>query len=65
MTEQQVSPFPKAGDICQSCKPFWDHQELPPKVIISVAKVTENYSLPIEVCPWCDGDTILKLNGRK
>lgn len=53
----------KAGDECQSCKPFWEARGKPPRRLIAVDdKTTEAKGIQVLICPWCDGDAILSLN---
>lgn len=63
MTATTSIPFQNPGDVCLSCLPFWSFQKLPGKVMIAIAKETEHHHIPIHVCPFCDGQTILRLNG--
>lgn len=56
-----------AGSVCKDCYKFWAHQKLEPKRMVHVFHEdgrileTDNKKIPIIVCPWCDGDFILKL----
>lgn len=49
----------KAGDICEDCFPRWEERKLPPKRLIELPTTTE-LGLKIVVCPFCDGDPIVK-----
>lgn len=60
-------PLAKAGDICQSCRKFWEHRKLPIKRLVEVPKADStvahtDHGIPIVICPHCDGDAILKLH---
>jgi hypothetical protein len=56
-----------SGTTCEACKPFWTAQKLDPKLLVQVfhadgrPMLTEKKQIPIVVCPYCDGDLILKL----
>lgn len=58
----------ESESLCYSCYKFWTHQGLDPKRMVHVFQddgrvmVTEVKKIPIIVCPWCDGDVILKLS---
>lgn len=62
--------LPQAGEICESCRKFWESQNLQPKYLVHVFNSegveirTDNEQLEIIVCPYCDGDLILKLEKR-
>lgn len=49
--------LPKAGDICPSCKSF--HQESP-KILVNIGSTIKT-NTPVPVCPWCDGEMIIKI----
>jgi hypothetical protein len=57
-----------SGGFCQDCYVFWTHQSLEPKRLVQVfyedgkPMLTEKKQIPIVVCPYCDGDVILKLH---
>lgn len=60
--QQPENPFQKPGEICESCKEFWESQNLSPRTMVSIGKDTDERGIEIVVCPHCDGYTILRLN---
>ena len=57
--------FQNAGEPCESCRMFWEHQGLPPMTMVQLCDgdeiVTTEGGIPIVICPRCDGDMILRL----
>ena len=49
----------QAGDICQSCRKFWQDQNLEPRELVQL-EVTTDGGGAIVVCPYCDGEPILQ-----
>lgn len=47
-------PQQKAGDVCESCREFWENLDKEPKVLRALGK-TENHNKPVPACPHCDG----------
>lgn len=69
-TARWVMPKPvamgKAGEICQSCASSWKAQGLEPKRLRYVKAADGRIActangMEIVICPYCDGDAILKL----
>lgn len=56
--------LPKPGDICQSCLPFWESRNRSHgiRLIALDSKTTDQKQIPIVVCPWCDGEPIVRMN---
>lgn len=60
--------FQREGDICESCRPFWESQDLPPHKLVLLLDghhnpvYTDNLEIPIVICPHCDGSEILRLS---
>lgn len=50
----------RSGDYCQSCKPRWQNAKKVPVRLVSLAAVSPNHK-PVIVCPWCDGESIIKI----
>ena len=44
----------KAGDLCESCKPRWEHTNKPP---VKLVKLPSGFV----VCPYCDGGAIVDI----
>lgn len=60
------NPFQKEGEVCWSCQPFWDEEKSPPQHMVAVRNAqgdiitTRNHDIEIVICPYCDGDLVLK-----
>lgn len=54
---------PKAGDICQNCRPRWAKQKKLGKRLVVLPIDTGKKDAEIAVCPYCDGPVadLLKL----
>lgn len=48
----------KVGDICETCRSFWETKGKEPKKLRRLPGVTMNKSLIVPVCTFCDGDTL-------
>lgn len=53
----------QAGDICESCRPRWEKKKRPGKRLIELPALTD-FGLKILVCPFCDGDPIVKFANK-
>lgn len=53
---QEGMTMPKAGDVCENCRPRWEKQGLEPKTLERAKGTTEKKRYVVTLCPWCDGD---------
>jgi hypothetical protein len=63
--EASKTTFANPGDECDSCREFWTNRQPPqsPRVLVDLGVKTD-YGISVIVCPWCDGEPILKNNGK-
>jgi hypothetical protein len=47
----------KVGDVCEVCRPFWEHREQEPKVLQKLGETIEK-KIVVVGCEFCDGDAL-------
>lgn len=57
-----VSHLQTEGEDCQSCILYRRERKLPPMRMVKIPATTER-GIEIIICPWCDGDELIKQNG--
>lgn len=50
-------PQQKVGDVCESCREFWENQDSEPKVLQSLG-YTEIHNTHVPACSHCDGSSL-------
>ncbi len=48
-------------DICTGCAERWEKRSLPGKRLVTLKRRTINKSLEVVVCPYCDGEPVVKI----
>lgn len=51
---------PKVGDECPDCAEHWDAKNKPRKKLVKMPS-TQNKSLMVLLCPYCDGERAITL----
>lgn len=53
----------KVGDVCGTCREFWEKRGKEPKVL-QRAGATKNHNAIVPLCPFCDGDALKIFNNK-